>query len=280
MSGGPVSILVVGDDQAHRVLAQRLVDAVLVKSAQRGWPEAEQLDQARRWYGPMDAPELAGWADGHYRAKNARDDLRRVRMPSGRSPFLSRRAHGQAAVGDRSFDDIVQLAALLKVPPDALVMIRDTDGKGERAIVSEALRDLNAERLMVLVLGMADPEAEAWVLVALTQPDPGRGEVLRTRLGFDPTRSPERCTSSRDVPPGKAPRDAKRVLRYLAGEAEDLDTAPPDPLSPDVLEGLLSGLSGGLDRLKSAGEGCGLAQFVFGLEQKLAPRVIGSPRRA
>ena len=278
MSGGPVSILVVGDDQAHRVLAQRLVDAVLLKAAQRGWPEAEQLDQARRWYGPADAPELAGWGDGHYRAKNTRDDLRRIRMPSGRSPFLSRRAHGQAVLGDRSFDDVVQLAALLNVPPDALVMIRDTDGRRDLTIVSEALRGLDAGHLRV-VLWLANPEAEAWALVALAQSDPGRVRVLQTRLGFDPTRSPERCTSSREAPHGKAHRDAKRVLRYLAGEAKDLDTAPPDPLSPELLEVLLSGLSEGLDRLKSEGEGCGLAPFVAGLEQKLAPRVFGHPSR-
>lgn len=272
MTDGPLAIVVVGDDHAHRVLIQQLVDAVLEEYGRgAGWPDADQLDQARRWFGRADAPNLTGWADGFYSAKNARRDLGALPMPSGRR-FFNRRVDGRAVADDPTFDDVIQLMNLLPSRPQVLAMVRDVD----RVEARQVLPRREAADAVVEVLGLARPEAEAWVLVALAEPEAEVVDRLRRELGFDPTLEPERCSSARALPSGRAPKDAKRVLRVLTGHADELASAEPRALNPDALGALLSGLVDRLERARSRGQGCGLDAFIGGLRGRLLPQVLRS----
>ena len=271
MSRGPVTIVVAGDDHAHRVLIQRLVDATLEDAGRGGWPDRDELDQARIWFSREHAPALRGWQMGFYNPKDAKADLSRLPTRSGRPLFSNRRQRGEAVAGDSAFDDVIQLMNLLDPRPDMLVMVRDVDRAHDREVLPRRERSGVVE-----ILGLARPEAEAWVLAALERPDPERVEALRRALGFDPTRNPERCNSAPSPSPGRTPRDAKRVLRVLTRHAEELATAEPLPLPPEALEMLLEGLADRLAQLVERGAGCGLAAFCKRLSQALVVPVVGA----
>ncbi len=83
---------------------------------------------------------------------------------------------------------------------------------------------------MAIVVGVAVPEGEAWLLAGWTPQDARdreRHAASRKHLGFDPCSAPERLTSD-----GKE-RDAKRHARFLViGEGASVEHA--DAVAPEV----------------------------------------------
>lgn len=109
---------------------------------------------------------------------------------------------------------------------------------------------------MVIVVGLADPKRECWVLAGF-EPGP-RSETRRLagerkNLGFDPRERADRLTAAK---PG-AKRNAKRVLDVLT--AGDLDR------QAQCLEDVT------LDLLAKRGASTGLADYLEELRLRLLP---------
>jgi hypothetical protein len=260
-----ILIAVAGEDQAHRVLATALIDEVVLERASGGWPEREQLCQARvfcGWHHSSDAPE----PEQYYQFKTLTDDLR---AQMGR-PFFGVPRIGDQPAGEATwFIRLFQLFALRNPQPHALIGMCDTNDpkrwkEADRAIAH--IRD-QLHSPMVVIFGLAYRDAEAWFVAGLDSP---RTADARAALGFDPHAEPHRLTAE----PNTALTDAKRVLRFLLGEGRTLQeahsVAAPEPMA--LAERTLRDL-GRLDRA----EHTGLASFLARLRSEVAPLVLGGP---
>ena len=145
--------------------------------------------------------------------------------------------------------------------PWALVYVWDADTQGtlRREGAAQARREATA--LLgdgALVVGIADPNREAWVLagfVAEGADEQRRLDELRQRLGFWPNETPERLTAQDD----NAIHHTKPVLRGLVGsdperEARCWREAP-------------------FEELTRRGAGSGLAAFLVEVAGALLPQV-------
>ncbi len=158
----PARIAIAGEDHAHRHLARHLTDAALMTRQRRGWPEVEQLHQAREWTGYQHAPDAAE-EERFYRVTRLDDDMiahfghRLKRVP---------RIGGQPAGHAAWFILLFQLFAARQPPVAAIVVIDDGDG-GRSS-------DLDARRAEAYIretfqgpsvaFGVAEPTAEGWLL--------------------------------------------------------------------------------------------------------------------
>ncbi|MEQ1567976.1 MAG: hypothetical protein ABMA64_20220 [Myxococcota bacterium] len=252
---GRALIAVAGEDEAHRVLATALVDAVILERATGRWPERDEVDHARTYCGFAES-------SGFYRFQQLDSDLRE-RWP--KKFFRVTRVEDQPAGEATWFITLYQLFSLRSAPPDVLVGLRDVDDKSLVAAADRARRYIETlEPKMVVVFGLPYRDAEAWFVAGLTS---DRLDEARQELGFDPTAEPHRLTSQ----PNGAKTDAKRVLRFLLGEGESLAGAP-SRAAPD-LDSLAERTLGDLARLERA-EATGLASFIEQLRKDVVSVVL------
>lgn len=248
-------IAVAGEDHAHRVLAMRLVDAVVLERADGGWPARDELAHFRVWCGwrddPNDAEERC-----FYPIFGLVEDLREV---TPKRFFRTNRIGDEPAGEALWFISLYQLFALRSPRPDLLIGMRDASDRGlerqaERAC--DYLRDtLGAE--MTVVFGLPYRDAEAWFVAGLGGVPEGRRAMAKRTLQFDPIAQPHRLTSE----PNTAVTDAKRVLRFLLGEGAEVSDARSVAISVDDLDELADRTLDDLTRLERAVES-GLAGFV------------------
>jgi hypothetical protein len=129
---------------------------------------------------------------------------------------------------------------------DVVIVATDIDRRPERELSNEERAMLAEYDPPLLVAGM-NPEAEAWRIVLANET---HGLIaLKQELTFDPTREPERMSST-----AGGPRDCKTISNRLFG----------DQTSVAVI------FEQHLDVLKATPVSCGLPQFVRDLEAFLS----------
>jgi hypothetical protein len=261
-----VLIAIAGEDQAHRVLATRLLDRVLLERAAGGWPSQAELDHCRVVCGWRDA-EHQPEHDRYYKFQSLKDDLQ---AQLGRRFFQTPRIDGEPAGKALWFIQLYRLFALRQPRPHVLIGVRDTsdaslDEAAERA--KHYIRQtLGSEMIVVFALPFQD--AEAWFIAGLTAATTRRDDA-RKQLNFDPIAEAHKLTAQ----PNTAETDAKRVLRFLLGEGRTLreahSVALPGPDLDALAERTLTDLA-----LLGQAERTGLARFLATLRTKVAPRVL------
>ncbi len=162
-------IAIAGEDHAHRILAQHLTDSALLRCQRQGWPDEDQLDQAREWTGYENQPD-APQVERFYRVHRLKVDIEHQFGPKYRRVP---RIHGQPAGHASWFIDLYNLFSARHPTVDALIVIDDADGErstDEDAQRAEAfVRDRNASqadpaRGLAVAFGVATPTAEGWLL--------------------------------------------------------------------------------------------------------------------
>lgn len=140
--------------------------------------------------------------------------------------------------------------------PDIVVLVRDADDKPERRQGLAQARSGTPQPERV-VIGVAHPEREAWVLAGFVPCDPREHDACaseRQRLGFDPAQHPHELR-------GDGKRCAKTALANLLGTDRDREhrclTEPP------------------LSELRRRGQQTGLAAFLDEVEERIVPVVSG-----
>lgn len=171
-----------------------------------------------------------------------------------------------AAPGALALYTAAQLVSSLRAraTPDgpwALVYVWDADRQGalRREGLAQARREATALLAdAALVVGIADPNRESWVLAGFVPEGPDeqrRLEALRQSLGFWPNETPERLSAQDE----HARHHTKPVLRALLGDDTDREARcwsdPP------------------FDALVRRGTGNGLAAFLDEVERALLPQV-------
>jgi hypothetical protein len=157
---------------------------------------------------------------------------------------------------------------------DGVLIFRDVDHQLERrkglqdaredfVKGDESSRATNPWRQHIAI-AVAEPKNEAWVLAGFEPANDGEHEALavaRQELGFAPNESPERLHARAH----DAKRSAKDVL---------------DQLCPDRDRRSRCWCETSLETLRQRGHGCGLAQFLDEVRERLAPLFGGSTRPA
>jgi hypothetical protein len=155
------------------------------------------------------------------------------------------------------------LLATSEVPPDAVILTRDTDKDRERRDGYVQARGAQPWPFAVVV-GVAETKRECWVLAGYEPRDEAERETLageRRDLGFDPLSAAELLTAAEEG----AKRNAKRLLAVLTGG---------DPVRED--EGLEERP---LALLRQRGESTGLAAYLDEIEEHLVPLFDPSANR-
>jgi hypothetical protein len=242
---------IVCEAPADRRIAQDLVDRVIVTSVD--WAD-EILDSLRTWcntvvfndqYWQLEWTAIKGLA----KAMNLRIHGHFDGEPGAPDAATARRA-------------LIVLQRLLE--PNAIFLVRDMDNHTDRFLGLEQARNHFSSQEVKIVIGLAIPEREAWVLAGFVPKDETEQELLlaeRQNLGFDPCERSVELTAGRD---DTAKRSPKRVLKVLTCDSTDREvdcwTATP------------------LETLKTRGAENGLTSFLYEIESFVVPLIDGRRR--
>lgn len=243
----PVVFAVACEDRGHYEAVTLLTDRRIAEAAP--WASGAVLEHVRVWLADDGRPWFVlkdAW--GSARASGVR--------PHGHFGGAAglpeaRMFRAQLLLWKKLKDDGNQL--------DAAILIRDLDRKeGREGGMQQAIS--SGSWPFVIVGAWCIPEVEAWA-IACFGPMNERERAVHTRLvnelKFDPTREPERMSST-----SGSNRDAKRV-----GQA--------------LFEGdhtrRLRGFERSIDEVHACGVTCGLADFLREIDTKLVPLLTGKP---
>jgi hypothetical protein len=142
------------------------------------------------------------------------------------------------------------LFATSKQRPDAVVLVRDSDGDSRRRIGLEQARNDRPWPFQV-VIGVAEPKRECWVLAGFDARGPDEEERLQKameRLSFHPVKDAHRLTAREHG----AKNDAKVALEGLTlGDFERERTCWDEtPLASLEERGNLTGLAAYLSEVR------------------------------
>lgn len=237
---------VVCEAEDDRRVGTTLADRVLCSEVE--WIEPESLDHFRRWQGLAEGSSHLEWhevrklldrtgikAHGHFRNKPAEPDARAARRV------------------------LLMLSGGSRVP-DAVVLIRDSDGQEKRRAGLEQARN-DRSWPFPIAIGFAHLNRECWVLAGFepwNQAEEESLSSLRQELGFDPRLRPESLRGK----PGEA-RHAKLVLERLIGDDKDRE------------EACWTGCD--LEVLRTRGASTGLAEYLDEVRDRIVP-IFGVPK--
>lgn len=243
-----VAILVVCEAPADFRTATDLADRVLCERID--WLDEELLPTQRTWLEPQPERPFLRW-----------QDLKHLKLPSGKPPRPRSRFGGAPGAPDAAAADIaLQYAAFL--PPErrpaAVLLIRDSDAQTSRhrGLTQASLAEPGRAWPFRIVIGLAHPKREAWILAGFEPRDPGEHDRLRSmrsELGHDPCTRSDQLTAST---PGST-RDAKRVIEVLMLKDRDREA--------------LCWQKTPLERLHARGEANGLRSYLRALDEQLVP---------
>lgn len=238
------SIAVVCEARADVLISTELADRVLLWEVD--WLESELLISQRTWIRESNGTELL-WKH-----------IKSLARPLGikiHGHFDGRPGLPDASIARRA---ILLLKRLFD--PEAILLIRDADKQAERLDGLNQARDHFAGEPKI-VIGVADPEREAWVIAGFEPYDDEERKLLeieRKNLGFDPRVRSHELTATNDDQAKKSP---KRVLKVLT--CGSVEREKPCWQKTD------------LGTLESNGRENGLAPFLIELKQHLVPLITG-----
>jgi|tagenome__1003787_1003787.scaffolds.fasta_scaffold20933549_2 hypothetical protein len=207
MSGSAAyTFAVVCEAPADLRLVADLADRVFCHEVE--WIDPESLDLHRLWRGL----ELK---DNHLEWHWVRRVAKEHHLGGPHGHFKEKPGTLDAAMARKA----LLLLADVRNPPDAVVLVRDTDGWEERRRGLTQARDVKPWPFEI-VLAVAHTKRECWVLAGFDPCSESEEKALaelRQELGFDPRVRAEELTAAAP----NAPRNAKRVLdRLLSGNQD------------------------------------------------------------
>ena len=240
-------LVVVFEADADRVIATELADRVIVEHI--AWIDDTMLDAQRSWTTKIgDQPIRWAAIKGMARQRGLR-----IHGHFSGEPGLPDAAAARRAIlllkGD--FEDL-----------GAILLIRDADKQAERkAGMDQARRVFES---MIVVIGLAIPESEAWVICGFEPLDSDEDELLRqehSELGFDPRLRSHELMATHD---DQAKRSPKRILKALTGDSVEREQR--------------CWLETPLATLRERGQENGLADYLSEITSKVAPLIGGTSK--
>lgn len=238
-------LAVVCEADGDRRTACGLADRVLCREVE--WIEPESLAAYRSWRGLDEGRTFLKWSDA--------GTLFRKSGLKAHGHFDGRPGAPDALAARR----VLLLLHKAGFVPDAVLLIRDSDGDLDRlAGLKQARAEWNEP--VPIVLGLAHPKREAWVLAGFEPQDEderARLKQARQSLGFDPRLHAHRLDA---IEPG-ALHDTKRVAAELIGGLEEREES--------------CWMECDLETLLERGGENGLAAYVQEIRERLVPLFRG-----
>jgi len=239
---------VVCEARADRDSACALADRVLLEEVD--WLDPETLDNCRKWRGRTSEEPFLRWAS-----------VREEFQHSGIKGIFGGFGGQPGALDAHAARRALLLLASSEQRPDAVVLVRDSDGNSDRRSGLEQARDARKWPFPIII-GLAEPKRECWVLVGFeprTEDEKAQLQKEERRLSFHPVRGAHKLTASEHG----AKTDAKKVLDALTqGDLEReracLEETP-------------------LTTLSTLGREMGLAAYLQEVRDRLVP-VLGGHR--
>ena len=239
---------VVCEAPADRNSACALADRVLLQEVE--WLASETMDAVRKWRGATPEASFVRWA-------SVRDECQKMGIRGIFGTFGGESGRPDAFVA--------RLALLLmnasKRRPDAVLLIRDSDGDFERRSGLEQARDARPWPFPVII-ALAEPKRECWVLAGFEPKTEGEKERLvneQRRLSFHPVREAHELTAREHG----AKKDAKKVLKELTKDDPERERACLEETP--------------LNTLSERGRATGLTAYLSEVRDRLVP-VLQGPR--
>lgn len=231
MSGEPSHVFaMVCEGPSDQRTASELADRVLQAHC-NDWLTSDVLDSIRRWRGTTSEEPYLPWT-------RVKDEAAKAGIKVHGFGYGGQSMKPDEATATKAIRVLSRIAKL-----DAILLIRDTDGRTERREGLEQARD--ASKLNVpIVLGIAHPKREAWVLSGFIPKDEEerqRHATIREKHGMNP--------------------DPKVVVENLFGGDYHRERSCWAETALDVLE--------------KEGVNNGLADYLHDIRQRLAPMVGG-----
>ena len=239
-----LSLAIVCEADADRALGCGLADRLLV--AEVDWIEAENIGDYRHWRGHTPAEPFL--------RRHSVSDLAKSR---GIRILARDFGEEEELLNARETRKALLLLITADSPPDAIVVVWDSDGEPERWNGMEQARRMTRVPTIPVVLGLAHTKRECWILAGFapqSDSEQVRLDALRSELGFNPCARAEELTAKHS-PEDK--RNAKRVhAELLQGNREREEacwrTTP-------------------LDTLRQQGANTGLASYLAEIREHLVP---------
>jgi hypothetical protein len=205
-----VIIGVACEDNGHFSAVTCLVDAALL--AEHGWLDGV-IDSCRSWCG---IAQSQPWYK--YDPRDAHDV--RPLVLDGVTVKPHGHINGEPLGCEAGmWRKVLMLFCHCEPRPEAILLVRDMDGYGDRRKGMEQVRN-GLPWPFAIAIAAPEPEIEAWHVSGF-MPTNAREQValeaLRQKLSFDPTLESHRLTSH----PNDVPTDSKRVLDALCGDDHD-----------------------------------------------------------
>ncbi len=240
------SIAVVCEAAADQRTACELADRVLCDAID--WLNEDLLLTTRSWRGLNQSTKFMRWAD------TKSSNWPGVKIPHGH--FDGKPAFPDAAAARRA----LRLLEWEGDPsPNAVILIRDTDGDLERLTGLEQARDESTWKVPI-VIGVAHTKRECWILNGFEPRDTQehkRLEECKSALGFDPRTDSQKLTAS----PIDAKKNPKQALQSLVEGDPDRERQ--------------CWMNTSLGVLRSRGVGSKLADYLKDLHSRLVPLFSG-----
>jgi hypothetical protein len=248
MSEAAYALGVVCEARADQQTACGLADRVLVEGID--WLEPEMLDTQRQWTGLTSEEPFLKWASVH-------GEVSRTGLKGFYGHFQGGPGAPDALVARKA---LMLFAGALRRPA-AVLLVRDSDNDPQRRVgLEQARRDRPWP--FEVIIGVAEPKRECWVLAGFKSKSPDEAERLRQlqeRLSFHPVQQAHRLTART---PG-AKTDAKDALGELTQGEWERECAcwKETPLS----------------ELEQHGRDTGLAAYLQEVRERLVPVLGGQP---
>lgn len=236
------SFAVVCEAQADQTTACGLVERIFVHEVE--WIDRDGLAGLIHWRGIDVSSRFLAWTEVHHEAR------RRGIKAHGRY-----RTYIQGNFDERQGRLALRLFESQENGPDAILLVRDTDGDAEVAPSLEKARSSSPWDFSV-ILAIAHPKRESWILAGFeprNADEESRIRELRSELGYDPRVQAERLTAEGR----KGKHNAKNVLERL--------------LTPGSAREESCWHETDLDILRSRGQGSGLTAFLQEVSERLVP---------
>lgn len=254
-SQGAFVLVVVCEADADRRTACGLADRVLCQEVP--WIEPASLADHRSWRGLEAGTTYLKWSQA--------GNLFRKSGLKAHGHFDGRPGAPDALAARR----VLLLLRKAELIPDAVVLVRDSDGDARRQSGLEQARaewasSVPPEESFPIVIGLAHPKREAWVLAGFEPQDKEEGErllALRRELGFDPRLRAHQLLASETG----ALHDAKRVLAVLIGSRAEREE--------------ICWTECRLELLEERGDESGLTAYAREVRERLVPLFSGRPAR-
>ena len=246
MSEASYEFAVVCEARADRDTACGLADRVLLEEV--SWLEPETLDSIRWWRGARPESDFLKWA-------SVREECQRVGLKGIFGKFSGQPGHPDAYMARLA----LLLLASSEHPPVAVLLVRDSDGDSRRRDGLAQARD-DKRWPFPVVIGLAEPKRECWVLAGFGPKSPeetARLEASERRLSFHPIRDAHRL----DAREHGAKNDAKRALAELTQGDSERERACLEQTPLAVLE--------------ERGKDTGLTEYLEEVRERLVPVLRG-----